>query len=86
MKYKPGQKVIVKKDPTWAPHALPIVEKCDHILTIETVDIEEKLYRMEETGEWYYWTDDVIIGLYKKEPVTIIDPIISRFDILDIRE
>lgn len=97
MKYKAGDKVKIK---TWKAMEAEFGYKSlddrvlavskafiigmekgldlNRILTIETV--EENYYSMENIN--WSWTDDMIEGLAKE--IKMIEPIESRFEILDI--
>ena len=66
----------------------PKQEKCleevtpDRILTIK--EIVRDYYRVEELG--FDWTEQMIDGLAKNSEKEILDPILTRFEILDIRD
>ena len=98
MKYKIGDKVIIKTwkemEKEYGLRENRFVIDClkgftedmenqlneyysDRILTIK--DVEKDFYSVKEI--FYNWHDDMIEGLVKEE---ILDPINSRFEILDL--
>ena len=61
--------------------------KTDRTLTIRKINELYKYYFMKETTG-YFWNDKMIECLvedYKETEIEIFEPIISRFEILDIR-
>jgi len=55
--------------------------ECKRILTIKGFDEENNFYTMEEIS--YIWTDEMIRELVKRTEA--FEPILTRFEILDIR-
>jgi len=82
MKYKAGDKVIMKKRSNYVPDmALYFKDHSDMILTIKEVKDNEYVGKYIMRGFSYHWDDNDIECKIEK-PFTPID---SRFDILDIR-
>ena len=87
MKYKVGDKVIVRENSSNSTTAIKLLEKTNYILTISN-DIPphgmEYYYYMEEDkdkgGERLLWPDNAFSGLYQ-DPA---DFITNRFEILDL--
>ncbi len=85
MKYKPGDKIVLKGDIDTSNWMCGIEVEYQNlnpkIVTIEKVyPMLEEHYSLEEiSGMWY---DREIIGLYDEPP----EPINDRFEILDIRK
>ena len=76
MKYKIGDKVKIGKNyPDFGHDAF--LSKYNYILTVK--DLDDSFYFMEEDNFWYL--ESSIESLYVEK----INPIESRFEILDIR-
>lgn len=80
MKYKPGQKVILKKDLVFPRYSKEFQNTYNN-LNLEAVTILEitprgVIFLKEIKGDW---TENEIVGIYTKP-----ERIHSRFDILDL--
>ena len=85
MKYKVNDIVEIKKDQNYNSEALCGLKENNYILTITSVHPErfmnsDGFYRVKEF-EFMVWREKYIKCLYKKQ---ILDPIYSRFEILDL--
>jgi hypothetical protein len=84
MKYKPGDVVVIRRDMEFNSEAQQVLDQKDYTLTIKSVysnrQGEEGFYRVEEF-EYMTWREEYIKCLYED---SILDPINSRFDILDL--
>ncbi len=80
LKYKPGDKVVVREDMRYISTLRQQLRELNYILTIKEILGDDNYYSMEEVG--CGWTEIYIIKLYEE---FIDDPINSRFDIIDIR-
>jgi len=91
MKYKPGDVVEIKRREEYNIEALSILAKTNYILTIRSVHPDKTFfdkdgfnnsgyYRVKEF-EFMVWREEYIKCLYEE---LILDPIYSRFEILDL--
>jgi hypothetical protein len=80
MKYKIGQKVILKEDVLEGCHDsdtdIQVLKECNNVVTIES--ISNNVYYMEEVA-WFY-PEREIEGPYNDA----VNPIDNRFEILDL--
>ena len=92
MKYKPGQKVKIRRDYNYNEEALHVLEKNNYILTIKSGSHSENydstVYILEEI-EYMKWQERYIEryieGVYiEPKPEPEPEPIDSRFEILDL--
>lgn len=86
MRYEPKQKVRVKRNLDYNDEALLVLKINNYVLTIASVhpskdeDDDGGFYRVKEF-EHMAWKEEYIECLYEE---IIIDPIHSRFEILDL--
>ena len=84
MKYKIGDKVKIRIEEYCRPSTRRKLERLHYTVRLKEIsyshNIYDPLYMMEEM-DTCWWTDSSIIGLVVEE---ILDPIISRWEILDL--
>jgi len=86
MKYKVGDKVKLRKDRLFIPDAEESIKKTNsnRIVTIKEVENTHcpEYYLVKENH--FGWTDDMIECLAEEYKEEIFEPILSRFELLDI--
>jgi hypothetical protein len=85
MKYKPGDVVEIKRNEDFNKEAISVLNETNYILTIRSAHPDNQLmetgfYRVKEF-DFMVWREEYIKCLYEE---LVLDPINSRFDILDL--
>ena len=76
MKYKVGDKVLIKSvDCSGTCFIKSMVTFCGQVVTISSVQPSLEFYHIKEDGGTFYWTDEMIEGIFSEEnnPLTFGD-------------